>query len=275
MPSQPPRPTRSRINRTAFTLIELLVVIAIIAILASMLLPALARAKGKATGIYCANNLKQLQLVFTMYSGDNNEQIVANGKGDNPRNPSWVFGSFESTAPDNTNQFLLTTSSNTLFSPYLKALNIYKCPADKKLEKFGASMQAVVRSYGMNSHVGWRDDGYHDQPQPGYKNYLRSTDVTDPSPAKLFVFQEIHHDSICRPFFGMFMTAENFYHIPANYHKPTTTVSFFDGHVEMKKWQDGRTYNPPKSLAWHSHSYPVPRSPDLKWLQERTTARIR
>ena len=63
--------------RQAFTLVELLVVIAIIAILAALLLPALSAAKAKAQRIACVNNLKQINLMFQMYTDDNQDRFPA------------------------------------------------------------------------------------------------------------------------------------------------------------------------------------------------------
>ena len=108
------RPPRQESLR-GFTLIELLVVIAIIAILASMLLPALTRAKEKAKAIRCASNIRQMTLSYIMYPDDHNDQVVT----------LYLF----QTAPPGAFYPGIVTWWVDLFRPYLQGTNVLMCPS--------------------------------------------------------------------------------------------------------------------------------------------------
>jgi prepilin-type N-terminal cleavage/methylation domain-containing protein len=149
-------------GRKGFTLVELLVVITVIAVLASLLMPALSKAKAKANTAICLNNKRQLNVAWIAYSSDHEDHLVMNSSGSNPGYEvgiSWATGrmAWHPEVKDNTNVLYLTHDDYASLARYLgRSSKVFKCPADRFLMK---EMRAQgwlerVRSISMNYSLG-------------------------------------------------------------------------------------------------------------------------
>ncbi|MBI2947039.1 MAG: type II secretion system protein [Verrucomicrobia bacterium] len=219
---------------SGFTLIELLVVIAIIAILAGMLLPALAKAKTKATGIKCLNNTKQLTLAWTLYADDHNDRVVRNYLSD-PR--AWIGGNVSS-MPGATN---INDIRNGQLWRYNESLEIYRCPGDALGFRVGGKSVIRVRSFSMSGRMGG-DPACCDFVNPGIPFFLKTVEINDPSPTRAFVFVDENADSIDDGFFAVQAKVPNngyWQNTPASRHGNGGILSFADGHAENWRWIEG------------------------------------
>jgi prepilin-type N-terminal cleavage/methylation domain-containing protein/prepilin-type processing-associated H-X9-DG protein len=219
---------RARRVRVGFTLLELLVVMAIIGVLATLLLPALNRARAKAEAIICVSNLRQWGLATQLYATDHNDRLPPEGSpnpGERSTNTGWYIQlPLEINLPRYHDMPWRTNADANL------GRTVWLCPSNRR-----RSNGLNLFHYCLNEHI--NGTGEHNRP-------TTLGAISDPSSA-VWLF-----DSKNLPAVGYW----GFVH--TNLHTGGANFTFLDGHARRFRrpdyWDDetnrARTNNP--QIRW-------------------------
>jgi len=245
-----------------FTLVELLVVIAVIAILMAILMPALKLAKDQAYAIRCVSNLRNLSLAWYTYSEENDSTLVdGHIPRSNPQpNAFWVeapqgpSGNYTGDSNPTLEDKWRGISRGKLF-PYVKDVEIYHCPNDRRRRDL---TQNAFRSYSIAG-------GMNGEDKYGFSG--RAIEVYDEirNPSMKYVFVEESDDRgwnmgswVVNP------TGDTWIDPLAPWHNKRSTLGFADGHSEKHRWLDDRTI---KMNEEQQFGQTHPDNPDLLYMQ--------
>lgn len=251
-------------SKRAFTLIEILVVIAIIAILASMLLPALSKAKEKGRRTHCVNNLRQMALAGQLYADDNEGRFAPTFwvKGSNVNRKAWF--NFLQEYQQTTNLLRCATETRA----YQKAYAVY--PSEERDRSF-ANYMANFSLGGCDWDNVWPASVWKQLPTSSVINPAQTAYMTDGgsrplntrNPEEAVTIESVekpgawvlHDPRDSSPCNGCVISTDPNWGGPLLRHDGFSNVTFVDTHVETleaKSWYWGGTpWLDPKSASKH------------------------
>jgi prepilin-type N-terminal cleavage/methylation domain-containing protein len=268
------------VKKGAFTLIELLVVIAVISILMAILIPALRKARDHGRRVLCMSNVRTLTMAWYIYQDDNESKLV-NGNVPasadfevSPEGTCWVeppqsgSGKYRGDSDPTLEDELRGIKQGALF-PYVKTVDVYRCPADDRKRN---SEKATFRSFSIAGGM----NGEERYPTYTGRAIVKYTEIQNPATKYVFVEEADPRDWnmgswLVNP------TGDCWIDPLTVWHGDRSCLGWADGRAEMNRWVDQRTIDMAEIYAeeeeW-SPCHPDPVNPDLKFMQAGYQLRV-